>query len=112
MMVVKLPLLGKKCDTIISVYTPTITNSNEVKNQFYDDFHSMIAAVLEFDCLILLGNFNARICSNNQAWYDVIGKHRIGSCNSSGLLLLRLCTEHKLLVINTVFHLPNQKKTL
>ncbi|KYO18620.1 hypothetical protein Y1Q_0009092 [Alligator mississippiensis] len=109
-MVLKLPLLGKKCTTIISAYTPT--NSDEVKNQFYDDLHSVIIAVPKSNWLILLGNFNARIGSDFQAWDGIIGKHRIGTCNSNGLLLLRACAEHDLLVTNTVFCLPNQKKTL
>ncbi|KYO44427.1 hypothetical protein Y1Q_0016740 [Alligator mississippiensis] len=90
-------LLDKKCATIISAYAPTMTNSDEVKNQFYDDLHSMIAAVPKAGHLILLGDFNTRIGSDCQAWDGVIGKPGIGSCNSNVLLLLRLCAEHKLL---------------
>ncbi|KYO27026.1 hypothetical protein Y1Q_0018193 [Alligator mississippiensis] len=97
--------------SIISMYAPTTINSDKVKNQFYNDLHCMIAAVPEFDSLILLGDFSAKIGSDYQAWDGVIGKHGSGSCNSYGLLLLRLCAEHELLVTNAVFHLPNQKMT-
>ncbi|KYO26981.1 hypothetical protein Y1Q_0019389 [Alligator mississippiensis] len=90
LMVLRLPLLGKKCATIISTYAATMTNSDKVKNQFYDDLHSLIIAVPKSDHLILLGDLNSRIGSDCQTWDRVIEKHGIGSCNSNGLLLLRL----------------------
>ncbi|KYO44985.1 hypothetical protein Y1Q_0023036 [Alligator mississippiensis] len=74
MMVLNLPLVGKKCTTIISAYAPTMANSDEVKNQLYDDLHSVITAVSKSDRLILLGDFNARIGSDCQTWDGVIGK--------------------------------------
>ncbi|KYO29487.1 hypothetical protein Y1Q_0000162 [Alligator mississippiensis] len=111
-MVFKFPLLGKKCAIIISGYASTMTDSDKVKNQFYDDLHSVILAVPKSGHLILFGYFNARIGSDCQAWDGIIERHRIKSSNRHGLLLLKLCAKHKLLVTNTVFHLLNQKKTL
>ena len=40
-----------------------------------------------------------------------IGSENVGKCNSTGLLLLRKCAEHDLLITNTIFRLPNRNKT-
>ena len=41
----------------------------------------------------------------------MIGSEGVGKCNINGLLLLRKCAEHGLLIINTVFQLSNRNKT-
>ena len=39
------------------------------------------------------------------------GSEDVVKCNSNGLLLLRKCAEHDLLITNTVFRLPTRRKT-
>ena len=106
LMTLRLPLSGKRPATIESAYAPTMTNTDEVKDKFYDDLDSVISATL-----ILLGDFNARIGTDHQTWEGLIGTEGIGKCNSNGLLLLRKCAEHELLITNTVFRLPTRNKT-
>ena len=43
------------------------------------------------DKLILLGDFNARVCTDNLTWIGVIESEGICKCNSNGLLLLSKC---------------------
>ena len=62
------------------------------------------------DKLILLGDL-ARVGTDHQTWEGVIGPEGVGKCNSNGLLLLRKCAEHNLLITNTVFRLPNRNNT-
>ena len=113
LMTMKLPLsFGRKHLTIISAYSPTMTNSDEVKFKFYEELHSAIAAVPKADKLIILGDFNARVGSDNVSWDGVIGEYGAGHCNSNGLLLLQTCAEHELLITNTVFRLPTRNRTL
>ena len=105
----RLPLSGKRHATIVSPYAPTMTNPDEVKDKFYDDLDSVISEAPQTDKL--LGDFNARVGTDHQTWEGVIGTEGVGKCNSNGLLLLRKCAEHELLITNTVFRLPTRRKT-
>ncbi len=44
---------------IISPYAPTMTNADETKDKFYEDFEYVISAVPAADKLIILVNFNS-----------------------------------------------------
>ena len=88
-----------------------MTNPDELKDKFYDDLDSIISATPLTDKLILLGDFNARVDTDHQTCEGVIGSEGAGNCNSNGLLLLKKCAEHDLLITNTVFRLPNRNKT-
>ena len=106
LMMLRLSLSGKRHATIVSAYAPTMTNPDEVKDKFYNDLDSVISATPQTDKLILLGDFSARVGTDHHPWEGVIGTEGIGKCNSNGLLLLKKCAEHELLITNTVFHLP------
>ena len=82
-----------------------------MKDRFYDDLDNIISATPRTDKLILNGDFNARVGTDHQNWEGVIGSGAVGKCNSNGLLLLRKCAEHDLLITNTVIKLPNRNKT-
>ena len=111
-MTLRLPLeYGKKFATLVSAYAPTMTNPDEVKDKFYEDLNSVIKTVPKADKLIILGDFNARVGNDSTAWEGVIGKHGVGKCNSNGLLLLQTCSEHELLITNTIFPLPIRNRT-
>ena len=111
LMSLKLPLAGKKQATLVSVYAPTMTNPDDIKDKFYEHLDSIITSTPNSDKLIILGDFNARVGRDHHSWKGVLGVHGIGNCNSNGLLLLRTCTEHELLLTNTIFQLPTRKKT-
>ena len=106
-MTLRLPLSNeKKFATLVSAYGPTMTNPDEVKDKFYEDLNTVIGATPNSDKLIILGDSNARVGCDSAAWKSVIGKHGVGKCNSIGLLLIQTCSEHDLLITNTVFRLP------
>ena len=107
-MTLRPPLSGKRRATIVSAYAPTVTNPDEVK--FYDDLDFVISATPRTDKLILLGDFNARVDTDHQTWEGVIETEGVGKYNSNGLLLLKKCAEHELLITYTVFHLPTRNK--
>nr|VZI39845.1 unnamed protein product [Spirometra erinaceieuropaei] len=110
-MSLRLPLRrGGKFATIISAYAPTMTNPDAVRDKFYEDLHALLATVSKADKLIVLGDFNARVGTDHTAWRGVLGPHGLRGSNDNGLLLLRTCAEHRLILTNTFFCLPEREK--
>ncbi|BHF58381.1 hypothetical protein SprV_0100133300 [Sparganum proliferum] len=105
-----LPLWGGKFVTIISAYAPPMTSSDAARDKFYEDLHALLATVPKADKLIVLGDFNARVGTDPAAWRGVLGRHGLRGSNDNGLLLLRTCAEHRLILTNTFFCLPEREK--
>nr|VZH98154.1 unnamed protein product [Spirometra erinaceieuropaei] len=110
LMSLRLPLWGGKFATIVSAYAPTMTNPDAVRDKFYEDLHALLATVSKADKLIVLGDFNARVGTGHTAWRGVLGPHGLRGSNDNGLLLLRTCAEHRLMLTNTFFCLPEREK--
>ena len=99
----RLPLKKNAYATIVSVYAPTMTNSEETKKAFYSQLRNVLSKICRKDKLMLTGDFDARVGCEQDNWEGVIGKHGTGKCNSNGELLLALCSEYGLVITNTVF---------
>nr|VZI11458.1 unnamed protein product [Spirometra erinaceieuropaei] len=110
LMSLRLPLRGGKFATIISAYAPTMTDPDAVRDKFYEDLRAILATVSKADKLIVLGDFNARVGTDHTAWRGVLGPHGLRGSNDNGLLLLRTCAEHSLMLTNTFFCLPEREK--
>ncbi|BHF85805.1 hypothetical protein SprV_1002897800 [Sparganum proliferum] len=107
-----LPLLrrGGKFATIISAYAPPLTSPVAARDKFYEDMHALLTTVSKADKLIVLGDFNARVGTDHTDWRGVLGPHGLRGSNDNGLLLLRTCAEHRLILTNTFFCLPEREK--
>nr|VZI38913.1 unnamed protein product [Spirometra erinaceieuropaei] len=110
LMSLRLPLWGGKFATIISACAPTLTKPDAVRDKFYEDLHALMATVSKADKLIVRGEFNARVGTDHTAWRGVLGPHGLRGPNDNGLLLLRTCAEHRLILTNTFFCLPEREK--
>nr|VZI19407.1 unnamed protein product [Spirometra erinaceieuropaei] len=108
-MSLRLPLQGGKFAAIISVYAPPMTSPDAARDKFFEDLHAPLAIVSNADKLTVLGDFNARMGTDHDAWRGVLGPHGLNSFDNNGLLLLRTCAEHRLILANT-FCLPMRKK--
>ena len=106
------PFTWKKASTIFSIYAPTMTNLEEVKNKFYEVLHSVITTFSITNKFIILDDFNVRVGSYNISWNGVIANYGICFCNSNGLLLLLTCAKHALLITNIIFYIPTHNRTL
>nr|VZI24510.1 unnamed protein product [Spirometra erinaceieuropaei] len=112
LMSLRLPLRGGgKFATIISAYAPPMSSPDAAaRDQFYEDLHALLATVSEADKLIVLGDFNAPVGKIHAAWRGVLRPHGLRGCKDNGLLLLRTCAEHRLILTNTFFCLPKREK--
>nr|VZI48618.1 unnamed protein product [Spirometra erinaceieuropaei] len=111
LMSLRLPLRrGGKFTTIISAYAPPMSSPDAVRDKCYEDLHALLATVPKADKLIVLGDFNARVGTDHTAWIGVLGPHGLRDSNDNGLLLLRTCAEHRLILSNTFFCLPEREK--
>ena len=77
------PVSNKRFITIISVYAPTLTCTEEVRQQFYAELDTELRDTPATDKLVILGDFNARVGRDVEEWRGVIGKHGFGKMNSN-----------------------------
>ena len=105
-----LPLVNNTLH-IISAYAPTLAHSDNTKERFYTELGDIIGGIPSSHKLLLLGDFNARVGADYSSWENVIGKHGIGRENSNGTLLLSLCSQHNLIITNTIFQQSERHKT-
>ena len=96
--------------TLISAYAPTLTSPEEPKDEFYDRLASIIKEIPNKEQLLILGDLNARVGSDNESWPSALGKFGVGKMNANGQRLLELCTYHNLCVANSFFHTKPQHK--
>ncbi|BHF66253.1 hypothetical protein SprV_0200926900 [Sparganum proliferum] len=87
-----------------------MTSPDAAEDQFYEDLHALLATVSKADQLVVLGDFNARVGTDHTACRGVLGPHGLRGSNDNGLLLLRTCAEHRLILTNTFFCLPEREK--
>lgn len=96
--------------TILCAYAPTLTATDEIKDQFYNELDDYIRRVPHDENILLLGDFNARVGADYKTWPLCIGKHGIGKMNSNGQRLLEMCSHHDLCITNTYFQCKPQHK--
>ena len=98
--------------SVIHAYAPTSSSSEEDIEAFYNDIEEALTKTDKKDIIILTGDWNAKIGSNNTDWKSVMGKYGYGDRNERGERLLEFATVHNLYICNTRFqHKPNRKWT-
>ena len=110
LMTMSLPLVGSTL-SIICAYAPTLAQSDEIKDTFYESLNTAIENVPATHKLLLLGDFNARVGRDYTSWENTIGRHGVGNENSNGTRLLSLCAQNELSITNTIFQQENRHKT-
>ncbi|BHF74892.1 hypothetical protein SprV_0501798000 [Sparganum proliferum] len=109
-MSLRLSLQGGNHATTVDVCSPSIISPDAARNKLYEDLHALLANVPKADKLIVLGDFNARVVTGHAAWRGVLGPHGLNGSNHNNLLLLLTCTEHRLILINTILRLLMREK--
>jgi len=103
LMTLRIQLAKGRHVTLTSTYAPTLVADDAAKDRFYDDLHRTLRSIPHSDKIFLLGDFNARVGADYDAWGDIIGKHGVGNINSNGVRLLNTCSEFDLIITNTIF---------
>jgi hypothetical protein len=89
--------------SILVAYAQINDATEENKNQFYSTLQAAIEDIPGHDVLLLLGDFNARVGSNNTGRESVMEKHGEGVCTENGGRLIDLCEENDLVISGTLF---------
>ena len=96
---------------IIFTYVPTLASCDD-KEPFYDNLISIVKSTPANDKSLVLGNINVRVGNDYENWKYVFGPHGPGKINRNGLLLITICAENFLTIINTLFRLADKYKTM
>ena len=67
-MALRIRLKGNQHLTFVSVYVPTLTNDDIIKEQFYEALDKVIRNTSANDKLLAVGDFSARVGSNTSNW--------------------------------------------
>ena len=87
--------------TVIKVYAPTSNAEEAEVKQFYEDLQDLLELTPKKDVLIILGDWNAKVGS--QETPGVTGKFGLGIRNEAGQRLIEFCQENALVIANTLF---------
>ena len=70
---------------------------------FYSDLRRLLQSTPAAYKVMIIGDFNARVGRDSEAWKGVLGRHGVGNCNDNGRLPLEFCSERQITITNTVF---------
>ena len=85
----------------MSAYAPTLCATAYSKDQFYEELDVAIGNIPKIEQLYILGDFNARVGADHDAWPTCLGHHGMGKMNETRQRLLELCCYHGLSITNT-----------
>ena len=88
---------------IIQCYAPTNDTDEGTKEDFYNKLQTVLGKMKEKDVTILMGDYNAKIGSNNRGYEEVMGTHGIGEMKENGEMFADLCSFNRLKVGGSVF---------
>ena len=88
---------------IIQCYAPTNDAIEDKKDDFYDQLQSVLDRQRAKDINILMGDFNAKIGSDNTGYEDIMGAHGLGQMNENGERFADLCSLNQMVIGGSIF---------
>jgi len=90
--------------TIIQCYAPTEQAAEEDKEAFYVCLQQQIDKTPRHDILLVMGDLNAKVGSNNEGYEECMGQQGMGTQNDNGTRFADLCRENGMVIGGTIFH--------
>nr|KAG5696667.1 hypothetical protein BaRGS_023076 [Batillaria attramentaria] len=113
--IIKAKFITKKKDiklNIIQCYAPTNDAEEEKKDDFYQQLQTVIDRGGAKDMTILMGDFNAKIGSDNTGYENTMGTHGLGQMNENGERFADFCALNQLVIGGSIFpHKRTHKAT-
>ena len=99
--------------SVVAVYAPTNEAGNEKETKkFYLALQDCVRKTPKHDMLLVMGDFNARVGNDADAWQGTIDRFGPEELNENGVKLLDFCAFNNLEVTNTLFqHRPCHQQT-
>ncbi|KAH0817858.1 hypothetical protein GEV33_004933 [Tenebrio molitor] len=96
--------------TVVQCYAPTNVADIEDKEVFYSTLNRTMGSIPKEDIVLLMGDFNAKVGTDNNGLEDIMGKNGIGEKNENGEMMVELCGLHQLKIGGTLFKHKNCHK--
>ena len=96
--------------SIIQVYVPTSASSEEEIDAFYNDLDDAYKQCGSQEMVVVMGDLNAKVGTEQDPQKVVVGKHGLGESNERGDLCVDWCTTHEQVIMNTWFQ--HEKRNL
>ncbi len=77
--------------SIVVCYAPIGAADEDAKDDFYDSLQTTIEGIPKQDVLLMLGDLNAKVGSDNDNRGNVMGRQGVGVMNDNGKRLCDLC---------------------
>ena len=108
--VIKLTLvLGGDLWHIFSVYAPQVGRSAQEKQAFWDSLEDEVGRIPDGEGLLIGGDMNGHIGRDITGYDEEIGLYGYGDRNEEGEMVLNMCKNHGLRVLNTLFRKEREK---
>ena len=91
--------------TVLQCYAPTEQAEEEDKEDFYRCLQQQIDKTPRHNILLVMGDFNAKVGSENHGYEKCMGQQGTGEQNDHGERFANLCLENGLVIGGTIFQL-------
>jgi len=93
--------------TLVQCYAPTNVDDQQVKEDYYRQLQGVMDKIARRDIVLVIGDMNAKLGSDNTGREFVMGKEGVGEINENGELFADFCGQNDLVIGGTIF--PHKK---